>query len=152
MVLTLSYFITLLSQATLSFIGTLGFAVLYNVPRQALLLCAAIGAAGNTLRLLVADLGLTENVATFFGALLVGLVGAIPAKRMNLPLVLFAITGIICMIPSIAAYKVVVYFSRGEILGGLQSAIEAGFGVGAIAAGIGTARILTDAEWGFEKD
>ncbi|HEY9597285.1 MAG TPA: threonine/serine exporter family protein, partial [Cyanophyceae cyanobacterium] len=112
----------------------------------------AIGATGNTLRFILEDAGMTSNAAIFFGSLAVGLVGAIPARRFNLPLVLFAITGIICMIPSIAAYKVVVYFSRGEILGGMNSAIEAGFGVGAIAAGIGAARILTDREWGFEQD
>ena len=151
MVLT-SYLISLLMQSILSFTGTLGFAILYNGPRQALLICAAIGACGNACRFLLMHLGIAGNVATFFGALLVGLVGAIPAKRMQLPMVLFAITGIICMIPSIAAYKVVVYFSQGDILGGLQSGVEAGFGVGAIAAGIGASRILTDAEWIFERD
>jgi hypothetical protein len=47
-------------------------------------------------------------------------------------------------------YQVLVYFNQGDISGGLKSAIEAGFGVGAIASGIGAARILTDSEWGFE--
>jgi uncharacterized membrane protein YjjB (DUF3815 family) len=53
------------------------------------------------------------------------------------------------MVPGIAAYKVLVHFDQGDILGGLQSAIEAGFGA-ALVSGIGAARILTDSEWGFE--
>ena len=56
------------------------------------------------------------------------------------------------MVPGIPTFKVVVYFSHGDILGGLQSAVEAGFGVGAIAAGIGAARIITDVEWSFERN
>ncbi|GAB4379505.1 MAG: threonine/serine exporter family protein [Elainellaceae cyanobacterium] len=146
----MSELITLLPTGLLSFVATLGFAILYNVPRRALLPCAAIGMAGYLLRAILQDVGVAIDVATFFGALLVGLLGTIPAKRMQLPIVLFGITGIIAMIPGIAAYKVLVYLSHGDILGGLQSAVRAGFGVGAIAAGIGTARILTDPEWGFE--
>lgn len=146
------HFSLLLVQAILSFFATLGFAVLYNVPRKALLICSVIGMSGNLLRLFLQSSGVAMDLATFAGALFVGVVGSLPAKRLQLPLVLFAITGIICMIPGIPAYKVLVYFSRGDILGGLQSAVKAGFGVGAIASGIGAARILTDREWGFEKD
>jgi uncharacterized membrane protein YjjB (DUF3815 family) len=142
----------LLQQAVLSFVATLGFAVLYNVPRRALWICAAIGTGGYLLRSLLHQIGVTIDVATFFGALFVGLVGAIPAKRLHLPMVLFVITGIICMIPGIAVYKILVYFHQGDIAGGLESAVKAGFGVGAIATGIGAARILTDPEWGFDRD
>lgn len=143
---------TLIQDSLLSFIGTLGFALLYQVPRRALLICAAIGMGGYGLRSLLLQWGMDLVFATFFGALLVGLVGTIPARRLQLPLVLFAITGIICMVPGIPAFKVLVYFHQGDILGGLQSAIEAGFVVAALVSGIGAARILTDSEWGFERN
>lgn len=140
----------LLQTALLSFIGTLGFALLYQVPRHVLLLCATIGMGGYLLRWLLLQWGIDWVAATFCGALFVGLVGTLPARRLQLPLVLFAITGIICMVPGISAYKVLVYFNQGDIIGGLRSAIETGFGVGALVSGIGAARILTDSEWGFE--
>lgn len=143
---------TVLLQAIFSFISTFGFAVLYNVPGNALFSCSAIGMGGYVLRSILYELGTSIEVATFFGALFVGVVGAIPARRMQLPLVLFVITGIISMVPGISTFKVIVYFSHGDILGGLKSAVEAGFGVGAIAAGIGAARIITDAEWSFERN
>lgn len=148
----ISELFSLLMQTAFSFTATLGFAVLYNVPYKALWICSAIGAGGYLLRSILFDLGVTIDVATFFGALFVGLVGTIPAKRLHLPMVLFAITGIICMIPGISVYKILVYFNQGDIAGGLESAVKAGFGVGAIATGIGAARILTDPEWGFERD
>lgn len=140
----------LVQDAAFSLVGTFGFALLYHVPRKALLICSVIGMGGYVLRTLLHQLGMDLVAATFCGALFVGLLGALPARRLQLPLVLFAITGIICMVPGIPAYKVLVYFNQGDILGGLQSAIEAGFGVGALVSGIGAARILTDKEWGFE--
>lgn len=66
--------------------------------------------------------------------------------KSNLP------TGIICTIPGTSVHTVAVYFQQNDIWGGLESAVSAGFGIGAIAAGIDTARILTDLEWGFERD
>jgi uncharacterized membrane protein YjjB (DUF3815 family) len=142
--------LALLQQALLSFIGTLGFAILYQVPRKALLTCAVIGMGGYVLRAVLYEWGANWTAATFCGALFVGLMGALPARRMQLPLVLFAITGIICMVPGIPAFKVLVYFQQGDLLGGLQSAVQTGFDVGAIVSGIGAARILSDSEWGFE--
>lgn len=140
----------LMQSALLSFVGTLGFALLYRVPHKALLICALVGMGGYVLRSLLFQLGFDWEIATFCGALFVGLVGTWPARHFQLPLVLFAITGIICMVPGIAAYKVLVYFNQSDILGGLKSAIEAGFDVVALVCGIGAARILTDSEWGFE--
>lgn len=140
----------LLRDALLSFISTLGFALLYQVPRQVLLLSASIGMGGYVLRSVLHMLGLDLTIATFCGALFVGLIGIWPARRFELPLVLFATTGIICMVPGIPTYKVLVYFRHGEVLEGLRSATEAGFSVVALVSGIGAARILTDSEWGFE--
>jgi uncharacterized membrane protein YjjB (DUF3815 family) len=59
----------------------------------------------------------------------------------------FTVTGIISMIPGVPAYEVMVYFSKGNILDGLQSAVRATLVSGAIAAGLSTARIVTETEW-----
>jgi len=135
-------------QAVISFIATLGFVVLFNVPRRALLPCTLIGMMAHLLRLLLPELGLSENAATFFGALFVGTVGAWPARQLNLPMLVFVITGIIALIPGIAGFEALVHFSYGNIPTGLQSLVRAGFGVGAIGGGIGAGRVLTDHQWG----
>ncbi|PSB62255.1 hypothetical protein C7B61_14775, partial [filamentous cyanobacterium CCP1] len=125
---------------------------LYNVPRKALFPCSAIGMGGYLLKTSLQEFGMTDAAAIFFGALFLGIVGAIPAKRMQLPMVLFVITGIIPIVPGTAVYQTVVFFNQGDVLGGLQNAIDAAFGIGAIAAGVGAGRIITDPEWGFERN
>lgn len=142
----------LVYQSTASFVATIGFAILYNAPRRTLWICGSIGTGGHLLRLALQQLGMADGGATFLAALFVGLVGALPARRLQLPMILFAITGILPMIPGIPAYKVLVHFSAGNLLSGMESAVQTLFRVGAIAIGIGTARILTDREWWLERN
>jgi uncharacterized membrane protein YjjB (DUF3815 family) len=144
-------FSALLQAAFLSFWATFGFAMLYRVPRTALLPCSVIGMTGYVLRTGLHQLGFGLDSASFAGAFWVSLVGTWVAKRFELPLVLFTITGIICMVPGIPAFKVLMYFKQNDLLGGLQSAVTAGFSVMALVSGIGAARILTDSDWAFEE-
>jgi len=137
----------LLLQALFGFVATAGFGVLFNVPRRVLFSAALIGACGHLLRYALRQVGISNEVATFCGALTVGLIGYWQARRMQLPRLVFTVTGIISMVPGVPAYEVVVYFSRSDILDGLQSAVRASLVSGAIAAGLSTARILTETEW-----
>jgi uncharacterized membrane protein YjjB (DUF3815 family) len=137
----------LLLQALFGFTATAGFAILFNVPRNRLLVSGLIGAVGHTLRFGLREVGLSNELATFLGALLVGLVGVAYAKRVQQPRLIFTVTGIISMVPGIPAYEVIFYFSRGDIIDGLTSAVRATLAAGAIAAGLSTARILTETEW-----
>ncbi len=140
-------FPTILLQGLLGFVATLGFAILFNVPRHTLLACAVIGSLGHVVRFGLRWVGFSNEVATFFGALCVGLVGYWQARRVHLPRLVFTVTGIISMVPGIPAYEMLVYFSRGDTLGGVRNAVQAALVTGAIAAGLGAARILTETEW-----
>ncbi len=137
----------LLLQGLFGFVATAGFGILFNVPRRALFICGLIGAAGHLLRFVLRQLGVSNELATFCGAFLVGMVGYWQARQMRVPRLIFTVTGIISMVPGIPAYEVIFYFNKGDILDGLQSAVRAGFAAAAIAAGLSTARILTETEW-----
>ncbi len=139
--------LNLFLQGLLGFTVTLGFSILFNVPRQALLSASLIGAGAHMLRFALRQMGVSNELATYCGALSVGLVGYWQARRLGLPRLVFTVTGIISMIPGIPAYETVVHFSRGNILDGLQSGIRATILASAIAAGLSTARILTEVEW-----
>ncbi len=136
-----------LIQVLMGFVATAGFAILFNVPRHMLLLTGLIGAAGHTLRIVLRGFGVSNELASFCGALTVGLVGYWSARHVHTPRLIFTVTGIIAMVPGIPAYEVIVYFNQGDILDGLQSAVRATLLAGAIAAGLSTARILTETEW-----
>ena len=143
---------TISSLALQSFLAlgvTLGFGVLFNVPKETLAPCGFIGILGHLTRYSLHSLGISNEVATFFGAFIVGLIGYWVARRMDRPRLIFTVTGIISMVPGINAYETIIYFSRSDILDGLQSAVHAGLATAAIAVGLSTARILTEAEFSF---
>jgi len=139
-------FSTILIQAVVGFLATFGFSVLFNAPRKTIVVAGLVGAGGHILRYFLRGVGVSNEVATFFGALFVGLVGYWSALQFNLPRLVFTVTGIISMVPGVAAYEVLVYFSRGDVNGGIQSGLRAILATGAIAAGLSLARILTDIE------
>jgi uncharacterized membrane protein YjjB (DUF3815 family) len=138
---------TLLLNALFGFVATLGFAVLFNVPRYTLLWCAVVGAGGHLIRYVLRNSGVSNEVATFFGAFFVGVVGYAFAVRYQMPRTAFTVSGIITMVPGIQAYEVMVLFSQGNIPGGLEFGVRAGLVTGAIASGLGAARIITDVDW-----
>ena len=135
---------TVLLQAVLALCVTLGFGMLFNIPRNSLIPCGLFGILGHLTRFSLVSLGVSNEVATFSGALIVGLIGYGIARQSGRPRLVFTVTGIISMIPGIPAYESVIYFSRGDILAGLQSAVRAGLVTAAIAVGLSTARILTE--------
>jgi uncharacterized membrane protein YjjB (DUF3815 family) len=134
-------------QLALGFVVTVGFAVLFNVPRYTLLRCGVVGAFGHLVRYVAITYGLSNEAATFIGALIVGVLGYLQARRYHLPRLAFTVVGIVSMIPGIPAYEVMFYFSQGDVVGGMASGVRAALQTGAIAAGLATARIITELEW-----
>lgn len=134
----------LLLQALLGFTVTAGFAVLFNVPRNALLYSAVVGAIGHVVRVCLRQLGSSAEVAAFMGAFVVGVVGYGFARWRGLPRLIFTVTGVISMVPGIPAYETIIFFVRDDILGGIESAVRAGLIASAIALGLSTARLLMD--------
>lgn len=89
-------------------VAALGFALLFNVPPRLLGWCAACGALGHGVRfLLLSTSWLRFNhliLATFVGATAVGVAATLLARRLKAPSPIFAITGIIPMVPGTFAF------------------------------------------------
>ncbi len=132
---------TLLQQGFWAFIATVGFAVLFNVPTRVLVFCGLTGAGGIMCRHALLDGGAHAVPATFCGALVVGLIGYVQARLFRMPRLIFTVTGIIPMIPGVPAFETVVYFMRDDTLTGVETAVEVGLLIGAIGAGLMTARL-----------
>ena len=89
-------------------VATLGFAVLFNVPKYALPYCALIGALGYALRTaLMSGGGMGIVLATLCAALLVGVLATILAQRFGVSGTLFAVGPAIPLVPGSYAYKAV---------------------------------------------
>ncbi len=133
-------------------IGSLGFAVLFNVPPRLLAGCAMCGAAGYIARLLVMQLGVDIEGATLVGALIVGCGGELLARRWRAPVPIFTVSGVIPMMPGRFAFSTMIGLLRFATSGpdaSSQMLVEASLNatktaliLGAIAFGIAAPSLL----------
>ena len=86
-------------------IAAIGFAILFNVPRRALLSIFIIGALGGLTKFLMLEYKIGIVLAVLCGASLIGFLSVFAAHRRNCPPITFAIPAVIPMIPGLFAYK-----------------------------------------------
>jgi uncharacterized membrane protein YjjB (DUF3815 family) len=132
----------LLQEGFWAFVATFGFGVLFNAPSRVLIYCGFTGAAAHICRRALLIHGVHPVTATFCGALVVGLLGYVEARYFRMPRLIFTVTGIIPMVPGVPAFETVVYFMRNDILTGIETAVQVALLVGAIGAGLMTARLV----------
>jgi uncharacterized membrane protein YjjP (DUF1212 family) len=130
-----------------SFCGGSGLAILYNGTWRNVLYVGAIALIGNELRLLLYDSGVPLPLATFLGALAVGLTASIAGRWTKEARVALTVPAVVMMVPGLYALETLVYFDRGEILQGLSAGVLVGFVVGSIAFGLAAARFISQPEW-----
>jgi uncharacterized membrane protein YjjB (DUF3815 family) len=86
-------------------IVAVGFAILFNVPRKTLIACAICGASGHALRTFLMQVGISIVPATLAGAAAIGLMSDYFARRLETPSLVFALCGVIPMVPGSFAYR-----------------------------------------------
>jgi uncharacterized membrane protein YjjB (DUF3815 family) len=95
---------TLLADIALAAIPAVGFALLFNVPRRALVYCAAGGALGHGLRFILLQYGVPIEWATLIAASIVSFVGVYWAQKLQAHPKVFTVAAIIPMIPGKQAF------------------------------------------------
>ncbi len=140
----------LVLRAAASFVGVLGFALMFNSPWRMALGAAAVGMVANTGRLALADTGLAPQAAAAAAALLVGLLAAVLAPRLGVPRITVSVPAVVIMVPGVSAYRAVFFLSNGDTTEALAYGVQAGLVVVALAVGLAVARMLTDREWAYE--
>lgn len=99
---------TVLQDAFWSGVAAAGFAVLFNVPRRALAGSVIAGALGHATRTLLMTLGLQIELATLFGAAVVGFLGHYFARRWRVADLVFTVPGVIPMVPGGFAFRTMI--------------------------------------------
>ena len=103
----------LLHNALMAALAATGFALIFNVPRRSLALCALCGAVGVTSRMILLNLGggaIHIAVATLCASIVVASVAEILSRRMQMPASVFSVPGVIPMIPGSLMFRSVVYW------------------------------------------
>lgn len=134
-----------------SFLGVLGFALLFNSPTRMALFAAAIGMIANTARLEVTDAGVPVQAATALASVLVGLLAAVVSPRAHIPRITLSVPAVVIMVPGAAAYRAIVELNNGDAADAVANGVRAVFVVAAIAIGLAVARMLTDRAWAYER-
>ena len=144
----------LLENMSLAAIPAVGFGVVFNVPRHALIYCALGGAIGRGGRfLLMNTLDMPLAWATLLAAATVSLLGVYVAQRMRAHPKVFTVAAMIPMIPMIPGvpiFKALIAVAQmqgkgttDELLAtALQSGLTAGFVVAALAIGLAVPGLL----------
>ncbi len=91
-------------------LASLGFALLFNVPKFALRGVAFTGFVAIFARTLLVNLGTGIEVATLISSAIVGFMGLYFYVRWNAPSSIFTVTGTIPMVPGTFAFKAMIGF------------------------------------------
>ncbi len=129
----------LVVQTTFSYLGTIAFAIMINIPRRALNACGLCGMAGWLTFWLLYQVGSGRMVANVMGSLILGVMGLYFARKKKMPAILFNIPGIVPLVPGATAYQAVYEM----VLGSVNKAIIYSVRVLLVAGGIAVGFILT---------
>jgi len=137
----------LLLQAFGVLVGTAASAVLFNVPRQALLWSAVAGLMGWAMQTQARLLDMPPAAGALLGAVTVSLAGEGLARARRMPALVFVVPGILPLVPGTRAYQAMLaLLKQDHALAGAEGA-QALVAAGGIAVGLlmGTALTRT---WG----
>lgn len=95
------------------FMGTIGYAVLYNIPGSFYLSCGITGALGWLMYCLVVQFA-SPAIASFFGALVVVLIARVLTVKMKCPITIFLISAIFPLVPGAGIYNTIYYLAANE--------------------------------------
>lgn len=98
----------LIESAILACIITLGWTLMFTVPKRYILPCLLMTAFGFGLKTALVHENVHLVVASFCGAMLSSFLGVYFSKKYTLPPKALISPSVICMMPGIAAYKAMV--------------------------------------------
>lgn len=104
----------ILANMFCSFLGTVAFSVLFNVPRRFYICCGLTGMAGWLCYLVSVEM-MSVSTATFLGTVLVVLMSRILAVWKKCPITVFLVSGIFPLIPGAGVYYTVYNVVQGNL-------------------------------------
>src|SRR5690606_36866435 len=88
----------------LSVIAAVGFGIIFNAPRKALIQCGIVGMLGWIVYIVMEDNGFDVVQASFSGAFIVAIIGHMMARKYKTPIIVFIVAVIIPLVPGGTSY------------------------------------------------
>lgn len=99
---------TLLTDLALACIITLGWTLMFNVPKSFIGVCLLLTVCGFGTKTVMVNHDIHLVLATFCGAMVASFLGVAVSKRHILPPKTLIVPSIICLMPGIVAYKAMI--------------------------------------------
>ncbi len=130
-------FVDILVTTIAAILATLGFAILYNIPRKTLPVSALIGGTGWAVYYsLINGLDVQLFVGAAAASLFIAVVSQLFARRFSVPVTILSIPAIIPIVPGGSAYNGMRAFIMGEYIIATSYVIDTFIIAGAIALGL----------------
>lgn len=128
--------ITTLLQILAGFLGTISFAILFEVPRCYYVHCGVIGACGWAIYLLIMHFWVAPVAATFIASMALIYLSREASFTLKAPVTIFLICGIFCLVPGMGIYNFTYNFFIGDSIKAAQIGVQVLKIAIAIAVGI----------------
>lgn len=115
----------LIIELLASALGTIGFSILFGVPKKYYFHCAVIGALGWLVYKLMLLCGAGVSLSVFLAAVAVVLLSRFAAVRRQCPATVFLIAGIFPLVPGSQIYWAAYYLVTNQIDAALSSGFTA---------------------------
>lgn len=119
-----------------SFITTVGFSVLFKVPKKSIFYAGLTGGISWTIYTYINELTLSSVFSAFVASIIVGVLGEIFARIDKKPVTTFVIPGIIPLVPGYGMYLTMVNLINEDFYNSLKIGTDTVFISGAISVGI----------------
>lgn len=118
-----------------SYLSTITFGIITNVPRKVLNACGITGAVGWMIFWITKNLEAGAILANFLGAIGIGLVSIFFSRKKKMPMTIFNIPSLVPLVPGGPAYQAVRSIVLGDFVSGAHFILKVIMTAGAIAAG-----------------
>lgn len=142
----------LIAQFITSFIASAGFGILFNIPRKALVQSGLVGMFGWMLYYYLVNDGMDPVPATLFAASLVSFLSYICSKLFKTPIIVYAVSGIIPLVPGGVAFNAMRQFVQHNYDIAIQLSAQVLLLAGAIALGLMFSEIINQIITKLSKD
>ncbi|GKQ43478.1 membrane protein [Companilactobacillus sp. RD055328] len=140
----MNIYLQVIIQIVFAFLSTIGFAIIINNPKRALLACGVVGAAGWIVYWILYNLQFGRVLSNFTGAFVAGFLGLIFARVKKMPAILFNIPALVPLVPGATAYQAVRTMVIGDMDKAIQLIVIVALVTGAIAMGYMMAQLVND--------
>ena len=118
------------------FLASLGFALIFNIPRNKAIYAAMTGGIGGIVYFICLNADLSETLALFMASIVLSLTAEILARKLKCPSTMFSICALIPFVPGGKIYLMMVEIINGNLDLALNYGLTTVFQASALVIGM----------------